>query len=389
LNILPIHSKKPEHFQAMTSPGSNILSKMTFLTAANLLAAILGFIAVRLIARHYGAGPLGQISLALSLVAQASLVTHFGSDLYGVKQITSGNASSSEVAGTVILLRFIVACFTFTALLALPLIAPQNVSIQGMYLSLVIIATVLAMDLWAIATSRIVAETIAVAVLFFWVSRNLSTVDFDHHFRDAARFARASAPITGTQLLRGLCFSSDIIILGLLVSSANLGRYVVAYQVFLFAISLSSAYFVILLPRISAHANSKTNAMALELRRSLVTSVPLALIGAGMLAVLARPILVMLFDPAYGQASTSLRILCIALVLNLLNRHYRQVLIARNRQHRDMALTAAGAVVHIGSKIVLIPVLGIAGAAVGSVMGELFLVIALRRAALANPKATG
>ena len=255
-------------------------------------------------------------------------------------------------------------------------------SIQALYASLVVTTIVLSMNLWAVAASRLIAEIIVAATLFVWVSRNFSPVDFDYRNHNFGMMARASAPIAGTQFLRGLCFASDFIILGLLVSATDLGHYVPGFRIFMFAVALISAYSVILFPRIAAHAGSLSDAMAREVRRSLRLTIPAVLVGAGLLAALAHPILVLLFDSEYTHGRVSLQILCIALVINLLNRHYRQVLIARGRQRTDLALTAMGTLVHIAGKFAFIPFMGIAGAAWGTVVGELFLLAALRRAAL-------
>ncbi len=111
--LATFHGFRDKHRKAalgMTTFSRNTLSRMTFLTGARLLAAGLGFVVVVLIARHYGAGALGQLWLALSLRMQAIVVTKFGTDQIGVRQIASGNDSAASVAGTVIFLRFATAC---------------------------------------------------------------------------------------------------------------------------------------------------------------------------------------------------------------------------------------------------------------------------------------
>jgi O-antigen/teichoic acid export membrane protein len=402
-----------------SSETQKILGRMTFLTAANLLGAGLGFLAVVVIARHYGATGLGLISLTLTLVAIGRTVSRFGTSQYGVRQVAAGIEAPEKVVGNVIVLRLIAAVVSFLLLLALPYTSDRlqetqallaifstlvfitafrldwlcqafhrvhvygviQVSIQGLYLLLVAAAAAWSMQIWVVAASQVLAELVVVIVLYAWVSRNLARPDFRFNGRELANLARESAPITGTQLLRSLCLPSDIILLGLLVSATDLGFYSAAFRIFLFCTSLITAYFVIMLPRFAAHANAPPEAMAGELRDSLRRSLPLLAAGSALLALLADPLLAFLFGAEYTVASVPLRLLCLALVFNLLNRTYRQVLLAAGRQRQDFRLTITGTLVHVGAKLALIPLLGIAGAALGSVIGELFLYLVLSRAA--------
>jgi O-antigen/teichoic acid export membrane protein len=161
------------------------------------------------------------------------------------------------------------------------------------------------------------------------------------------------------------------------VSKADVGHYGPGFRIFLFLVALNASYSVILFPRIASHANTKSGAMGSEVRRSLAISVPLGLLAVGSLAALAHPILIFTFGPEHAPGVTPLRILCIAAMLNLVNRHYRQVLLSCGRQATDLRLTAVGTAVHLVAKVAFIPTDGIAGAAMGTVVGDVVLLVGL------------
>ena len=206
----------------------------------------------------------------------------------------SGNDDTAPLAGSIIFLRLATASAAFAGLLALSFVAPKFNEIQlillivgscvfpicfrlewisqaahrthvhgviefstyAIYASLVIIGIVFSTNLWTVAAARLVAEILVAAIAFVWVTRNFSRVEFRWRSSDITTIARASAPIAGTQLLRGLSFASDVIILGLLVSATDLGHYVPSLRIFVFAVSVIAAYAKILFPRIAAHADS-------------------------------------------------------------------------------------------------------------------------------------
>ncbi len=146
-------------------------------------------------------------------------------------------------------------------------------------------------------------------------------------------------------------------------------------------LGFAASYFIILLPRISERAHDG-GAMAAELRDSFRRILPTAVIAMALLAALAGPLLRILFGAEFGGAALSLRILALALLVNVSLRHYRQVLLARGLQRLDLRSSIIGGIVHVGAKLALIPAMGIAGAAVGTLIGELALFVLQRRAAL-------
>jgi O-antigen/teichoic acid export membrane protein len=105
--------------------------------------------------------------------------------------------------------------------------------------------------------------------------------------------------------------------------------------------------------------------------RALLAAVPITLGGL----VLARAVLHLLFGGNFEEATTALQILILALPLHLAAGHFRTAFVALGRQRLDLRLVAIAAVVHVAAKLLLIPRLGITGAAWGTLVGEAALLV--------------
>jgi len=249
------------------------------------------------------------------------------------------------------------------------------------YLVLAAAASVAGAGIIGVAGAKVVADLLVMAGIVLWVQRSY-VCDVEHApAGEAAAIAGACAPICATQLMRGLAIGSDIIILGMMMSRADVGIYAVASRLFMFMMSLAGSYFVIQLPRFAEHAAESTTVLRRELSTSLRRTLPLGGLGIVALAVLAGPVLWLLFGDGFGEAAMSLRLLGIAVVANLVGRTYRQILLVREKQGVDFRVSVAGTAVHIAVKLALIPMFGILGAAIGTLAGETFQMLAQMRAA--------
>jgi O-antigen/teichoic acid export membrane protein len=263
--------------------------------------------------------------------------------------------------------------------------ALANMGLQLFYLTFLGLGLLMGMPLLGVAVARVTADALVALGFRFWAWRR-PRPDPEAAPDPAApscapgRVARAAAPICATQIVRTLALTSDMLLLGLMVPADSLGHYAAASRLFYVMMSLATAYFIIVLPRIAAAAANPPPALRTELRESLRRTVPLALAGTLLLAPLSPVILSTMFGAEFVHAAPALAILGAATAASLIGRHYRQVLLARSRQVDDLRLSLAGSAVHVTAKLALIPFLGITGAALGTFLGETFILLVQRRA---------
>ena len=112
-----------------------------------------------------------------------------------------------------------------------------------------------------------------------------------------------------------------------------------------------------------------------ELRASLARVLGLAVPVLGLGMWMAGNILEILYEPSFGVAREPLQILLVVVAIALVNGHIRHALIVLGKQRQDLRNVAVSSIVHVVMKLALIPVLGMAGAAVGGLLGESVLMV--------------
>lgn len=159
----------------------------------------------------------------------------------------------------------------------------------------------------------------------------------------------------------------DVAIIGLFLTTADVGRYEVAWQVTLLVLLGSNAMARVLFPQVSqwsaAHATERierTVSMAIGI--ALFISVP-ALFGA---MVFAREILVFVFGPEYGVVWLVLVVLMVEKVVQSVNDILGNTLLAVNRQYLATRAMVVTIVVNVVLNVVLVLTIGLVGAAIAT-----------------------
>jgi O-antigen/teichoic acid export membrane protein len=197
-----------------------------------------------------------------------------------------------------------------------------------------------------------------------------------------------STPIGMTQMVRALTLASDLLILGLMSIYSDVGIYAAAFKLYLFLLTMGSAYFVILLPRIAARAASNSLVFQ-ELRLSFKRVLPIVTGVVIIVWFIADLLIELLFGAGFEGAADVLRVLCVASLTSVIGNHYRQVLLVRKMQTIDFKQSSIAAFVHLSSKLLLIPFFGIIGCALGTLIGEIALTIGLAMAVRKGVSKTG
>jgi O-antigen/teichoic acid export membrane protein len=198
---------------------------------------------------------------------------------------------------------------------------------------------------------------------------------------------RESWPLFINQLLQGLFFKVDAVLLLPLAGAAAAGTYAAAYKVSEGAGIVSSTFTLALFPRLSRSTDPSTgqkpgqvlaDAYRLPLRLLLQVAFPLA---AGI-ALLSDPIVTVVAGRDYlPESAIALSILICYLPLSYANGLTQYVLIAAGRQRLLTAAFLAALVFNVAANLALIPRYGYVGAAWVTVASEIVLLIPFSRAA--------
>lgn len=162
--------------------------------------------------------------------------------------------------------------------------------------------------------------------------------------------------IFATTVATTIYVNSDITILGFMTSDYNVGLYSLAVKIYKIVKMFLSAILVVAIPRLSLYAGTKDKAnfdrTFNNIFRSLFIIVMPAVIG---LFVLSKEVVLILSDVTFADATTSLRILSLALVVCLFGWLYNScVLIPYKREKQVFIATLVSAIVNIVLNIILI-----------------------------------
>lgn len=400
----------------MTDPSAStpqpLMQRYAVLVLLDLAAKVCGFGATISVARALGVEGFGAIGAAQTAAGFGLWAATGGLDIYAVRHTVGTGTSPGAIASTVALLRLGLSALCYAALLGicvgvpdlreiLPLIslyglgyftasasvlwvaqATQRTDVYGLaslatqasYFVLVMLAIRSGFDVWSVPTSLIVAEAIAAVGLGLWMTRSVTPWQRPLPRPQALALLRKAAPIGGSKIMRGIALGSDVLLVWLLLDSEATGLYHGASRLFFIAVSMVALYFVVLFPLLVRTGAHSVAALRKELRSSLLRIFALALPALAISVWLAGPVLELVYDPEFAGADRVLQLLLVAVVVSLLNGHLRQALIALGHQRADLRNTSLSTGVHVLAKLALIPLFGMEGAALGTVIGELALV---------------
>lgn len=373
----------------------------------------LAFLATISIARHYDEGTFGEFSLAQSLITYGMIVSTCGIDMLAVRQVAAGLAAPRRLGGTVAILRTLLGIATACGMIGLVCLVPQyrpsarisaiyslvlvtgafsstwlaqalrktyviglaQMSIQSIYLAGVQGVIYAGGPIVWIPWAMVAADGVTAAGIYAWTKHISGWPEFSMTWRERLQFLRQAAPIGAANLLRIAAIASDVLLLGLLVDLPHVGLYGAGFKLFWLGASLTIVYFTILHPVLSSSSGQGGDALRRILHRALRLTVPVSVAAAGFGMVAAEPALRILYGENFSEAAGSLRILMVVLPVYLISGHYRGVLVAVGQQRRDMLNVAVGALTHVGTKLAMVPMLGINGAAWGTLLGETVLML--------------
>ncbi len=167
-----------------------------------------------------------------------------------------------------------------------------------------------------------------------------------------------------------LVFSyADTILIGYFMTNADVGVYRVAFQLSGAAAFITGALHFVLYPRVSGwHAASDLTTIGTAISRaftySLFLAVPVTVGGF----ILADRLMYFLYGAAFEGGTVTLVILLLVQIANIFMYIETMCLNAMDQPRSAFFVTAIASVLNIGLNVALIPVLGIAGAAIATLL---------------------
>jgi O-antigen/teichoic acid export membrane protein len=217
----------------------------------------------------------------------------------------------------------------------------------------------------------------------FWLGVILVRWSRRHALRVAANrrvwrgLARGAGPLALISLLGLVNYRLDVVVLGALAGTRDVGIYAVATRFVDGALPLASFFVAASFPVLSATAAHSPEHRQRQARRAaeflVLASVPLTVGGC----VFAPQLIHIVAGSAYASAALPLRLLLASLPLSYLSTFMVFMLIAADRQRRIVPVVIASIALNLVLNVALIPSYGAVGPAVATLASELMGAIAL------------
>jgi O-antigen/teichoic acid export membrane protein len=391
-----------------------LLTKFIFLSGSNILGMLASFGVVLLIVDSFGAEGLGKMALVLSVIHYCTLLSGQGIEMYAIREVSAKRQDLAEMVPSLFVVRFLAAVVIYVGMSILVVLVPSfneqsnlfiilgltllilpfrsawaaqarhdahvlglfNLSIELTYLLGVLVVTAFSLTLTNVAWVKVGTECIVTVSLVLWIHKRYGPLRKPLSWNKLKIMMGLAWPFASFPLLRGLALGTDLIILSFFVSTSDVGIYSGAAKLFFVLLSLTSAYFVIVYPRLSELSHLSIKAAHAEVIRLYKVILPLAFMGVFFMLLFSDFILTLLFGGEFSSGSLSLQFLTVAFIANLAARHYRQLLLVAQHQKIDFNINILVAIIHVLIKLILIPLWGIEGAALGTAVGETILLLA-------------
>lgn len=217
----------------------------------------------------------------------------------------------------------------------------------------------------SLALAYAVGSAIGTLAAAYAVREILPRLKGSINFARARAMLRAAWPIALIGMLGSLMLNTDIIMIGWLGTPEDIGYYSAAQKIIFTLYVLGTLIASAAFPTFSraAHANE---AFAPVFKKTMQSSVTLAVILAGILILAARPIITIAYGANYLPAVAPFVILLCTLPLAYAASLITNALVAHHKEHAFISYAALGAIGNVIGNLLLIPLWGIAGAALAT-----------------------
>ena len=314
-----------------------------------------------------------------------SLLLFFLSDLLAVSIFKDVNSSSYIKLGSVLILLnslYLVLLAFFRMRRKIGLYNILNLSQHGLQVGLIVVAILLGYRLGGVITAVIISGILFTVISLFIIFRQIG---FQlPRFSHMKAYLRWGVPLTLNSAILWIINVSDRYMVSYFLGIAAAGVYSAAYSIGQYASFALAPLGIVLYPTISkTYDEGNRDEAGNYLKYSLKYLMTIAIPAAFGLSILAKPLLRILTTPEFVTGSTVLPWVAFGAVLFCFYQICVYIIHLVGKTHITVRLLGISAGLNIGLNLLLIPRMGILGAAVATlvaygVLGILTLMVTRR-----------
>lgn len=384
------------------------------MVAARYIVAALGWLGTLIIVRSLSVAQFGRLAFVLSLVTLVSVFADLGIGRLSIKGLLDGDREPAAFAGTLIVLRAVMATVTygcavaFVAVAGYPrevltatvvagvalLIATPSHAVESVFqahfrLRSVAVANV-AGQLSQLALTAAIAVAVGGSVVWFAVPalvgevvifswklvavRRIQPLRLNVDWATWRELLVEAAPLAAGSIMATFYYRLDSVMLSKLDTFSAVAIYNVAYKFVDIVHYLPSALMVPVLAMLVRSWPHDMNRFGETFHRAFTILVLACVLVAVEFLVFARPLIAMLYGREYAAGANAARLVVMAQCIGAFGTLAFTVLVAMGRNRLYPIVTLIGLVVNVGLNLLLIPAASYSGAATATLITEVIVV---------------
>lgn len=394
--------------------NNKLLKNVASYSFGNLVSKTLLFLFGMIVARLYGAAVYGQYNYAVSVVSYFIMFSNLGVQSYAVYSIAKEPERTAELYSKVLSLEIIFGAVSTAFLVIFVKIFPSNalmvllvgstilisainvdwlykakqdfksVSVQVIMISLVqclivIIAAIYGITNWMILPAAVsFAQFVGNCFLLFKVKK-IYSIGYHLDVRDWTPLIKNGLPFLFSGIFAGINCNIDIVFLGNMVDDKLVGCYSAAYKIINLLTLMVSVVFTPVFPVLVEKFEQGfifdiNKMMSKSIKLLLIFIMPIVMGGI----ITGNEVILLLFGEEYSGTNIAFRFLLVYTVVFYIREAYGYLISASGNQKKYMLITCASAGSNICMNLLLIPVGGIEGAALATVISEIINLILMK-----------
>ena len=395
--------------------GRKLFLNFSFLTIGKTLGDVFTFLLFVLFSREYGQEGIGQYSFAIAFAGFFAVLADFGLHGFSIKEISRYAGDAKEIYGRFIFLRFILSVFSVLLLLFILPFLPftfENkliVILIGIYLILyrivdgtlavfiayedtrdagkldaifrgttALVGCMIILGGGSILTTVIslpVVTAFQVFIAYKMVVRKYGKPNYQLSILPLIELAKEAIPYAVSTFLFQLRTRIDVIFITFLIGPASAGIYNVAYRIIFLLSFIPHFASLAIFPQTSRlFVNSKEQLGKLY-GQSIGLAILIGLPAAAGIWLAAPEIIEYIFGDEFKESSLVLKYLAWILLQMFMLRILVTFLMSCDLQKEVTHSQWKAVLVNVVGNLILIPAIGIYGAAIATLISEAFLIM--------------
>lgn len=396
----------------MTTRGTTVARNGAFLLAGEVAVRLGGIALVLVLARVYGPAGFGAYSAALALASLLLVIADPGLSVLATRDVARDPGSASQRLGQGLSLKlWLSAAMVIAAAAGSNLLgqkdlgqlavavaigmavgsfstyvrslfrafeqmnreASTRITEQAIVMTFGLAVAASGYSLLTVVWSLAVGRLVGFVVTLAECTKCMDVPAPSRNGRAQVALLVAALPLAFSGILDSIIFYTDSLMLSAMRGASSVGLYGAAQRPLAATLVLPGVLAAALLPGMSRDSRSDPAAFSAALLHSLKLAGALAVVLVAVVVPTTGGWVGLLFGRAYLEASSAMGWLAGAVGVVYLTTLTGHALVASDRQWKHLRFAAAGAALNVGLNLLLIPRMDFTGAALASLVSQVFM----------------